>query len=55
VGPCLLILHHMVHFAGWSDISTTVCGFSVGPEPHVLLLHKPIEVEMGFITKPHAV
>jgi len=28
IGPCLLITHHTVHFAAWSDVSTTLCGFS---------------------------
>jgi len=28
VSPCLLIPHDMVHFAGWSDISIILCGFS---------------------------
>jgi hypothetical protein len=43
-----------MHFAGFSDISTTVWILR-GPEPRVLLVHEHIKVEMGFITKSHAV
>jgi hypothetical protein len=45
----LLIAHHIVHFA-----SPQLWVLKV-TEPHVLLVHKPIEVEMDFITKPQAV
>jgi len=34
----------------------TLCEFSFrGPEPRVVLVHEPIEVEMDFFTKPQAV
>jgi hypothetical protein len=50
IGPishCLLTAHQMVHSAGWSDIFTTLCGFSE--------VHKPIKAEIGFITIQQAV
>jgi len=28
ISPCLLTAKHMVHFAGWCDVSVTLCGFS---------------------------
>jgi hypothetical protein len=27
ISPCLMMAHHMVNFARWSDIFTTLCGF----------------------------
>jgi len=38
---CFLIVQHKVHFAGWSDVSTTLCGFSEA-QNLVLLFMNPL-------------
>jgi hypothetical protein len=50
MSPSLLTVQYTVHFAEWSDVSKTVWIFR-GPEPRVLLVHEPVEVEMCYITK----
>jgi len=54
ISPWILTAHHTMHFAGCSDVSMTVWMFR-DPGPCVLLVHKPIKVEMGFSIKPQAV
>jgi hypothetical protein len=41
IGPCLMIVHYTVHFAGWSNISSTVWIFR-GQESHVPLFTNPL-------------
>jgi hypothetical protein len=45
--PCLLVAHHMVHFALWSDVCMTFVDF----ERLRTSVCKPVKVEMDFITK----
>lgn len=45
ISPFLLLAYHIVHFAGWRDIRMVEWIFR-GPEFCVLLVHKPIDVEM---------
>jgi hypothetical protein len=50
----MLTAQQTVHFSGWSDVCKTLWIFR-RPELRAPLVHEPIEVEIGFITKPQAV
>jgi len=41
IGPCLMIVHYTVHFAGWSDVSMTLFGFSEAQKLVFYLLMNP--------------